>query len=285
MAITNVQPLPDVATLVDLERYPIHDLESVEVCELIATWRTEFNDTGACNLPGFIKQEGVASLVAEAKALIPDAHQWSYTRNFLSESEDDPTLPSDHPARIFWTTSTTQLFGNQISRQTGIRQLYEWDALTTFISRIQNKDKLYRFADELEDLNIIAVNNHESVIWHHDRNECTVTLLLQEPEAGGEFVYCRDTLAQDGTVNWEVVSNFLDFVSDLSEPKDVLTPLSTTSPEVNWLERGSGTLTLFRGGHSMHGVLPVQGEQARISAVLTYDSDPTSWSRQRYGAS
>ena len=107
MAITSVQPLPDVSSLVDLERYPIHDLENVAVRELIETWRVEFNDTGACNLQGFIRQEGVAELAAEAKALMPDAHRWSYTRNFLSESEDDPSLPPDHPARRFWTTSTT----------------------------------------------------------------------------------------------------------------------------------------------------------------------------------
>ena len=66
MAITNVQPLPDVSSLVDLERYPIHDLENVAVRELIEAWRVEFNDTGACNLQGFIRQEGVAELAAEA---------------------------------------------------------------------------------------------------------------------------------------------------------------------------------------------------------------------------
>ena len=182
------------------------------------------------------------------------------------------------------TSCSTQLFGNQISRQTSIRQLYEWDALTTFISRIQNKAQLYRFTDELEDLKLIAVNNGESVIWHHDRNECTVTLLLQEPEAGGEFVYCRDTLDPDGTVNSNVVSHFFDAVPDLSEVENTST-LRTTSSKISGLERGIGTLTLFRGGHSMHGVLPVRGKRARISAVLTYDSDPTSSARQRYGAS
>ena len=39
------------------------------------------------------------------------------------------------------------------------------------------------------------------------------------------------------------------------------------------LERDAGTLTLFRGGRSMHGVLPVRGRRKRITAILTYDPD------------
>ena len=44
--------------------------------------------------------------------------------------------------------------------------------------------------------------------------------------------------------------------------------------ETKQLERGAGTLTLVRSSQTLHGVLPVQGEGKRISAILSYDSKP-----------
>ena len=35
-----------------------------------------------------------------------------------------------------------------------------------------------------------------------------------------------------------------------------------------------GTLTLFRGRRSLHRVSPVEGERARINAVLAYGHEP-----------
>ena len=258
-------PLPEVARLVDLDRYPIHDLESVRIRALIAQWRAEFDRTGACNLQGFLTPEGAVELAAEAIALLPLAHRRAWTRNFLDEMEDDPTRPADHPGHRFWTSFATQLADDQIGPETGIRQLYEWETLTEFVARVQGKNKLYRFADEFQALNIIALGDGDRDIWHFDDNECTVTLLLQEPEAGGDFVYGRDTMDPDGNIDLDEVRRLID------------APLE----ELEWLERGAGTLTLFRGGHSLHGVTPVRGSRQRITAIMTYDPDPDRVSNDR----
>ena len=258
MSTANIEPLPEVARLVDLERYPIHHLEGARARELIATWRAEFDRTGACNLQGFVTLAGAAELAAEAEALMPLAYRNTWRRNFMDEMEDDPNLPPDHPAHQFWTTSATQLADDQIGPETRLRQLYEWDSLTEFVASVQRKTKLYRFADEFQALNVIALGDGDHDIWHHDDNECTVTLLLQEPEAGGEFVYGRNTLGPDGSVDLAAVRKLIDAAPD----------------EINRLKRACGTLTLFRGGHSLHGVSPVRGNRKRITAIMTYDPDP-----------
>ena len=258
-------PSPEVARLVDLERYPIHDLDSARARELIATGRAEFDRTGACNLQGFVTPAGAVELSAEADALMPLAYRNTWTRNFLDEMEDDPSRPADHPGHRFWTTSATQLADDQIGPETGLRQLYEWDALTEFVAKIQGKTTLYRFADEFQALNIIALGDGNQDIWHFDDNECTVTLLLQEPEEGGKFVYGRNTMAPDGSIDLEAVTKLIDAPFE----------------ELERLERGSGTLTLFRGGHSLHRVMPVRGTRKRITAIMTYDPDPDRISNDR----
>ena len=68
---------------------------------------------------------------------------------------------------------------------------------------------MYRYADEFQALNVIALGDGERGIWHHDDNECTVTLLIQAPEAGGEFVYGADTASADGSVDLDAVSRVI----------------------------------------------------------------------------
>ena len=263
--MTLSESLPEVTHLVDLERYPLHALESARTRDLIAMCRAEFDRTGACNLRGFVTPAGAVELAAEAIALLPLAHRNTWTRNFLDETEDDPSRPADHPGHRFWTTSATQLADDQISPETGLRQLYEWEALTEFVARVQGKSKLYRFADEFQALNIIALGEGDRDIWHFDDNECTVTLLLQESDAGGEFVYGRNTMDPDGNIDLEEVGRLFDAPID----------------DLQRLERSSGTLTLFRGGHSLHGVTPVRGRRKRITAIMTYDPDPARVSNDR----
>ena len=57
-------PLPQVARLVDLDRYPIDDLASRRGRDLVAASQAEFDLTGACNLEGFVTPEGAAALAA-----------------------------------------------------------------------------------------------------------------------------------------------------------------------------------------------------------------------------
>ena len=53
--------IPEAARVVDLERYPIHQLDSPQGAALVAGWRRELDRTGACNLQDFLTRPARAS--------------------------------------------------------------------------------------------------------------------------------------------------------------------------------------------------------------------------------
>ena len=247
--------LPVVAELVDLDRYPIH--EPLNAAQ-ISRWREALDNSGVCNLQGFLKPDGARHLAAEAEVLLPSGYQRTFTANFRYAAEASPNLPLGHPEHCFWTTSSTHLASDQFGPESLLKQLYEWSALTRFVAAIQGKHELYRDADEFQALNVIALESGNRTIYHHDHCDCVVTLLLQEPEAGGEFVYRPET--RNSNLEFDI---------------DAITEVVEERPDsVRHIERGAGTLTLFRGRHTLHGVLPVEGQRRRVSAVLSYDATP-----------
>ena len=251
--------LPQVAQFVDLERYPIHCLDSPETQDYITRLRRDFDQTGACNLEGFITPDGIKELVRETEDLFPLAYSNTSTDNFRFDLKEDQDLPKDHPARVFNTCSRYQIADDQIEPNTLLRQLYVWDELTQFIAEVQGKSRLYQFADEFQALNIIYLREGGCSVWHHDNNECTVTLLIQEAERGGDFVYCPDTRSLDGVDN-------IDRIGDAVVRND--------PAAIKTLPRSAGTLTLFRGGNSLHSVTPIYGSTLRTTSIMTYDPDP-----------
>ena len=123
--------------------------------------------------------------------------------------------------------------------------------------RVQSKDVLYRCADEFQALNIVALRPGSWHAWHYDTTECTVTLLLQAAEKGGEFTFLPNSRT-DEDEDREAVDRLL--AGDMSQAQT--------------FSRGAGTFTLFRGGYSLHGVTKVEGSQPRVSAIMTYDEQP-----------
>ena len=252
--------LPPVAQFVDLKRYPIDHLDSPETQAYIACLKRDFDRTGACNLEGFITPNGIKQLVQETEDLLPLAYSATYTANYSRDDlEEDQDLPQDHPARVFYTCSKHQIADDQIGPNTLLRQLYVWDELTQFIAQVQGKSRLYQFADEFQALNVIYLGEGGCSVWHHDHNECTVTLLIQEAERGGEFVYCPNTKSLDG-------------IDDVDKIGDAV--VRNDPAAIKTLPRTAGTLTLFRGGNSLHSVTPIYGSTLRTTSIMTYDPDP-----------
>ena len=64
----------DVLGLIDLERYPINDLDGSAARAVIDDARHQIAKDGLAELPGFITQSGVAALVADADRLSERAH-------------------------------------------------------------------------------------------------------------------------------------------------------------------------------------------------------------------
>ena len=256
--MTNIdQTQHDIALdLIDLDRYPIADLDNGAGADFLAECQRSMADNGWCNLDGFIRADALTHLNAEANTLLPTAEVLHVKRN-IYQGAIDPSLPADDPRRKEFTHIAVQLADDQIPNDTRVKQLYHSDILTEFVRRVQMKDQLYRCADEFQALNVVALRPESWHAWHYDTTECTVTLLLQASEEGGEFTFLPNSRSDQGE-DREAVDRLL--AGDMSQAQT--------------FSRGAGTFTLFRGGYSLHGVTKVLGTRPRISAIMTYDEQP-----------
>ena len=245
-----------ILDLIDLERYPIVDLDRGAGAEFLHESRDHMAVHGWCNLDGFVKSDGLKALAKEANELLPSAEFLTIKRTIYG-GKVDSSVPEGDPRRREYTHRALQLADDQLPEDTLIQQLYRSDVMTEFVRRVQGKRQLHRYADEFQALNIVALPPGGWHGWHYDYNECTVTLLLQAAEKGGEFTFLPDVRTKDDE-NREVVDQFLS--GDMSNAKT--------------FSRGAGALTLFRGEYSLHGVTEIEGNLPRITAIFTYDEEP-----------
>ena len=242
--------------LVDLDRYPIEDMDHGPGAAFLKDCQQHMEKHGWCNLDGFIRTDALAALGKEANALLPSAPVLTIRRN-IYQGAVDPSLPADDPRRKEYMHKAVQLADDQIHDDTLLKQLYRSELLTDFVRRVQQKQVLYRCADEFQALNVVALHPGSWHAWHYDTTECTVTLLLQAAETGGEFAFLPNSRT-DNAENREAVDKLLS--GDMSDAR--------------MFKRGAGTFTLFRGGYSLHGVTQVKGNRPRVTAIMTYDEQP-----------
>ncbi len=255
--MNSVVDQPDIAlALVDLERYPIENLDAGRGAGFLASCREQMERHGWCNLEGFVRSEALSMLADEANGLLPTAEVLTIKRT-IYQGEGDPAAPEDDPVRHQYVHTATQLADDQIPVDTKLQRLYRSDLLTDFVRRVQKKDTLYRCADEFQALNVVALQPGSWHAWHYDTTECTVTLLLQAAERGGEFTFIPNSRTDD-TEDRDTVDGFL--AGDMSNART--------------FDRGAGAFTLFRGGYSLHGVTEVEGSQPRVTAILSYSELP-----------
>lgn len=244
--------------LVDLDLYPIGDTSKGKGAEFLKACQENMETHGWCNLDGFIHADGLAQLKAEANALMPTAETLTIKRT-IYQGKVDPSAPEDDPRRHEYTHVAKQLADDQIPEQTLLKQLYKSEILTDFIRQVQKKESLYRCADEFQALNVVGLDTGGWHAWHYDTTECTITLLLQASEKGGEFAFLPNSRT-DTSEDRESVDKLL--AGDMSVAKT--------------FSRGAGTFTLFRGGYSLHGVTKVEGPTPRATAIMTYSQEPNT---------
>ena len=253
----DTRPRNDMALeLVDLARYPIANLDHGPGAAFLEECQLSMEANGWCNLDGFIRPEALDRLTREANGLLPTAEVLTIRRN-IYQGAIDPSLPADDPRRREFMHVAVQLADDQIPGDTALKRLYHSDILTEFVRRVQKKNQLYRCADEFQALNVVALQPESWHAWHYDTTECTVTLLLQAAEEGGEFTFLPNSRT-DEAEDRAAVDRLL--AGDMSQART--------------FARGAGTFTLFRGGYSLHGVTKVQGSRPRVTAILTYDEQP-----------
>lgn len=248
--------VPAYADVVDLQRYPVHQLNSERGQELIVACRRALAEDGACTLEGFITPQAVTAMVGLAERL--DGKAWRSDRAHTVYFQPvDETVPAEHPRAHQVRSAKHGIAYDYIPVDAPLRRLYESDDLTQFIAAVLEKPELYRSADPLDALQITSFHPGEELGWHFDNSEFSITVMYQQAERGGDFEYIPWLRTEDDECYGEVQKVLQGDRSNLKV-----------------LPSAPGTLAFFRGEHSMHRVTPIAGTDSRINSVLTYGLRP-----------
>lgn len=242
---------------VDLDRYPIHELDGARGRELVAWCRDQLHADGCCTLAGFLRPDAVTAMiqVSEDEKEKAWASDQSHNVYFTEPATDRPaTDPRAHLER----SAKHGLAYDCIPADAPVRQLYESDALVRFVAAALGKPVLFRSADPLDAFQITRFYPGEELGWHFDNSEFSVTIMYQMPDAGGVFEYVPG-LRTDADENYAGVA-------------DVLSGRAAASVKVQ--PTAPGTFALFHGHLSLHRVTYVRGTRPRINSVLTYGEHP-----------
>lgn len=242
--------------MVDVERYPLTDPESLAWREIVARTRAELARTGCSVLADFIRPELHEVLRAECAALEPHAYTKTEKVNAYNTALDAP-LPADHPGRTIMERGNAFVARDHIPASSLIHQLYTNPLFQRFVADCFTLPELHELADPLSGLTLNVIAPGRAHPWHFDTNEFTVSMLTQEPENGGVFEYCPNIRSAE-------TENF----------GNVRAVLAGESALVQRLNLRPGDLQLFLGRFSLHRVSTVDGGTARHTAIFAYSERP-----------
>ncbi|MEM7406120.1 MAG: hypothetical protein AAF458_12550 [Pseudomonadota bacterium] len=249
----------EIHRLVDLDRYPLQQLESAAGRNLVQSIQHDLERDGAASLEGFLNPTALRRMVEEAESLAARgfAGPTAVSPYFFNYDLGGPDVPDDHPTRREGKRCLAQVAYDLIPESTLLRRLYESDLVTRLVAAVRGVRRLYRLADRYQSLNISVMEEHGCQQWHFDRGQLVTTLLLQAPEAGGVFEYAP-RIRSDADEHFDAVQAVLD--GDLSG--------------VRQLELKPGALNLFQGHYSLHRVTPVIGKRRRLQTIFAFADQP-----------
>lgn len=247
------------ATVVDVGRYPLEDLDSPDGRAFLSSCRSELQEQSICVLEDFVRPPALAGMVRETSALIPLGY--CYDRPRTSYEGNDNVVrawPAGHPRTIEHVNRYRQVLNYQIPNDSLVRSVFHWPALTEFVRCVLGFDTLYTSACPHLALTLQIAHEGDSNGWHFDSNNGNITLLIQAPDSGGAFEYVPD-LRADHDEHYD----------------DVRAVFETPGKRVRHTDIRPGTLVLFNGKYALHRVSPVgPTKRPRIIAIFSYDKRP-----------
>ena len=247
--------LPD--DLIDYARYPIATDGAAREA-VVASTQAALVENGCAVLKGFLTAKGVSAAVAEADSVADQGHR-SYSRTNAYFTSDDPSLPIDDPRRRFFDRSNAFIPADNFASDGPLRTVFDSSGFDNFIRECLGEPEVrfFRYADPLADVIVNAAGAGNGFPWHFDTNNFTVTLALQNAEAGGSFEYAPMIRTSEDE-NFDEVSKVLNETSD----------------KVISLTLEPGDLQLFKGRYSLHRVAPLAGSTPRYVAIFSYVEAP-----------
>ena len=250
--------LCSLENIVDLSRYPLHQVDAPAWRELVDSKRDALQQNQYCTLPGFLMDEQRRKVVGAIEARLEQANRADNQRNIYLERAPTGSLPDAHPKNIF-ARGCYHMFGaHLLDPDSALKTLYYSPLMQQFTAAIVGVEQLYPNADPCQPVNVLCHGEGDRSAWHFDSsNAFTLTMMLQAPESGGQFHMVPNTRS-DSDPNYAGIKNLLQ--GDESKVVQV--------------SRSEGELVIFRGCNSAHRVTPVVGNRRRMMCVMVYETEP-----------
>ena len=240
-----------LASILNTKSHPIDDLEYRSKC------KSMLDQDGVLVLKNFLLSDSIRSILEEAIQQERLAYYCVNEHNVYLEPFDD-NYHKSHPRNKTVISSKGCITDDQVPKGSALRALYDSKYFKEFLCSVLNEESLYKYDDNLSSINIHYAKTGQELGWHFDNSSFAITLLIQKPEAGGEFEYVRDFRnSKNNDNNYDQV---LDLINGQCKPKK--------------LAMENGSLVLFRGKDAIHRVTPTVGDRTRILSVLAYNSEP-----------
>ena len=244
-------------TIVDLENYPIHDLNSKKIKKLVKKCKDDLDKLSCSTIPNFILPNSIKVMNSEIEEKIDKVFMSKKNINPYLNSKDDPSLNEAHPKRTFLERDNGYLNSDLFNKESEMKFLYEQEELLKFVSVCLGISPIYRWADPLA-CHAYNVMRPEGILpWHFDSCEFTLSIMIQKPDEGGIFEYCP-FIREPGNENFNEVKKVLD----------------GDRTKVRQLKLEPGDLQIFKGRFTMHRVTRVKGNKPRYLCIPAYVLDP-----------
>ena len=242
----------DPWALIDTDRYPIAT-PGPRRDRAVAAVRAALDDDGCAVLPGFLSEDGLRELLAEATEREPRAFYNPANQANVHLGDADPSLPADHPRNRFFPRTNGFVRADEWDETTHAKRLYDWLPLKDFLQDCLGKDELHVYEDPVSNMIVNVQRTGQEFNWHFDTNEFTITMLLQPADEGGLFEY----------------------VPDLRSPADeneagVTAVLDGDRAGVRTIDLRPGDLQFFLGRFSLHRVTPNDGATTRLLLIMSF---------------
>jgi hypothetical protein len=121
--MVSIDAVLDLLDVVDLDRYPLNDPDSVAYADLVERCRAQLAETGASELEDFLNGPGLDLMLADAIELEPQAFR-SGGLGTAYLGLPDETLPEDHPRRYWGDYGVGAVAYDLFPPDSPIRRLY-----------------------------------------------------------------------------------------------------------------------------------------------------------------
>ncbi len=243
---------PQIKEIINFSDYPITDLSQKKSIDLIDNCRQQLKQKGCCILSNFLTPQALFNAQEESKSLAPAAYYATRKTNAF-KTDDDPSLPLDHPVRFFMERTNAFVPQNKFAPDSLFLNLYHSKIFQQFIAACLETKVIYEYDDPLAGmvLNILPCGCQHP--WHYDENDFSIVLMIQPALDGGIFEYARN-IRTSTNENFPLVSKVLH----------------ENYEGIQKVNLQPGDLQIFHGKSSLHRVTKTIGDRERHTAIFSY---------------